>query len=208
MGLWDFLFGSDDVRKAMQDRSYLDPAKMSDPNVQEAASRMELSSRLGNAAQAVAAANQKGAGPGTLLAAFGGGFGTGGDDLLKRQYMAAQTKQAIGAAAKAEAEAKYYGGGSATGNRPLVIRHTDGRVMRWSKQGYKPVPRWEQEGYAGMKLPGMPADLDPGLNDDQRTIAPSSGGSGGGFYPKGTTYTDTSSGQRYVSDGTQWVKVP
>lgn len=202
MGMFDWMFGDENVRKALSDRAYLDPSAITDP-VQKAAAleagkRMEISQGLGGAAQAISQANMKGGGIGDLLAAGAGGFATGGDDMLKRQYMAAQTRGSMAQARKHEAEARYYGGGGS--GMPTVVRDADGRVHRLTPKGYKPVPKFEQEGYAKVDLPPMPSALNP----DQTVVA---GSSPNGFpYPKGMTYTDTQSGQRYVSDGTQWIK--
>jgi hypothetical protein len=199
MSLWDTLFGSEDVRKAMSDRTYLDPSAITDPAQKaaalEAGKRMEISKGLGNAAAAISAANMKGGRWGDLLAAGAGGFAQGGDDVLKQQYAAAQTRGALAQAKYHEAQAKSYDEG-----RPPTVRDQWGRVHRLVKGQYVAVPIKDQEGYAGLNLPPMPT----GYNPDQRVIAGSSGGQGS----QPMTYTDTASGQKYISTdgGKTWQK--
>jgi hypothetical protein len=68
------------------------------------------------------------------------------------------------------------------------------------KGQYVPVPVKENDSYNGINLPSM-----PNLNPDQTVIAGSSSG-GQGSQPM--TYTDTASGQKYISTdgGKTWQK--
>jgi hypothetical protein len=118
MPLLDFLFGTEDERKAMKDQSYLDPASVGpktgmDPAAIEgankrmeaarsAASRMDILDRLGYAG--AAAAQSKG-GIGAALGAFGGGFAQGGGEAQKQRLQQAQIRNQLAQARQREATA-------------------------------------------------------------------------------------------------------
>lgn len=202
MSIWDTLFGDENVRKAMWDKSLQDPSTLTDPTQKaaaiEAGKRLDISRGLGNAAMAISQANMKGGKWGDLLAAGAGGFNTGADDQLKQQYMRAQTRGALAQAQKHEAEAR-----SLSINRPQTVRDQYGRVQRWNGKRYVPVPEYDQQGYAKVDLPAMPGDYKDPENPDQRTVAPPGGGKFQG-QPR-PTYTDTTTGQVYDWIGGKWV---
>jgi hypothetical protein len=195
MAFFDFLFGDENVRAAMKDKSYLDPSGITDPTKKtaalEAADRMDWSRGLGAASQAISAANAKGGKWGDLLAAGAGGLTQGSDDLMKQRLLGAQTRQAMAHARKYEAEAKG-------GQRPPVVRDANGRVWKWNGKRYVGTPEWEQDRYGKVDLPTMPYDY----NDDQKVVDPQ-GAKAGGTVP---TYVDTTTGKTYKWIGGKWVE--
>jgi hypothetical protein len=171
-GLWDWMFGTEDVRKAMDDRSYLDPASVTDPAKKEAAydaaRRVRLGDSLIGLSQGIGQAKRQGGSWGDILSGGATGFaaGSSGDQQLKQLYTLAQTKGALAQAKKHEAEAQYYAGGGL----PHTVRDEYGRVHRLTPKGYVPVSVQDQEGYKGIlqQLPLMPR---------------SGGGGSGGYVP-------------------------
>lgn len=211
MSFWDTIFGDEDTRAAIRNKSYLDPQGVTDPDparqkaLRDAAisagRRMDISADFANMAKAMAESRAKGGKFLDQLSAGGVGFATGSDQTLKQQYMQAQTRGAQAQARKHEAEAK-----SLSINRPQTVRDQYGRVQRWNGRRYVPVPEYDQQGYAKVDLPPMPGDYQNPDNPNQTVVAPPGGSTPGRFQGQPRpTYTDTTTGQVYDWIGGKWV---
>lgn len=191
MNLFDTLFGTDDERKALTNRTYLGPQSMLSDADKSIRGRMMLQSQLGGAAQAVANANQKGMGIGGLLAALGGGLtqGTTDFDKMREQAATGEARARTAAGLPIGGTISTSGTGGATGR---VGMGGDGQIYEIMMDGTAhPLPVAKQKGYAGQKIPsiddvrrelGLPnpaTRLNPNMSTIQSTGGmPDTGGAG------------------------------
>jgi hypothetical protein len=158
MGLFDFILGDEATRKALADKTYLDPTAVPEgperDAARSAARRMDFSNRFGKAAMAIAQANQKKAGIGDVLGAFGGGFAAGGQDLQAEQLKAAQIRGTLAQAKQREATGAL--GGLLKGPSGRIGKGPDGMLYEvWRDGSTHVLPAAKMKGYAGQNVPPL-----------------------------------------------------